>query len=152
MVHERGFRGSPDHFRHLVAQHRPRRPAEAYLRLRSLPGEQALAVGRECQRAVLAGEQGHAQVVFQCAHLAAHGGLGDEALGRGPFAADAAEAAELAQGGQGVDGHQEGLDRVDRQHAPLEQPGQCPRFVRHTRYSQSPGYFHFPRELRSHYR
>jgi transposase len=41
MVHERGYRGSPDHFRHLIAQHRPRRPAEAYLRLRSLPGEQA---------------------------------------------------------------------------------------------------------------
>ena len=41
MAHERGYRGSPDHFRHLVAQHRPRRPAEAYLRLRSLPGEQA---------------------------------------------------------------------------------------------------------------
>jgi hypothetical protein len=28
-AHERGYRGSPDHFRHLVAQHRPRRPAEA---------------------------------------------------------------------------------------------------------------------------
>ena len=41
MVYERGFRGSPDHFRHLIAEHRPRRPAEAYLRLRSLPGEQA---------------------------------------------------------------------------------------------------------------
>jgi hypothetical protein len=41
MVHERGYRGSPDHFRHLIALHRPRRPAEAYLRLRSLPGEQA---------------------------------------------------------------------------------------------------------------
>jgi transposase len=41
MVHERGYRGSPDHFRHLVAHHRPRRPAEAYLRLRTLPGEQA---------------------------------------------------------------------------------------------------------------
>jgi len=41
MAHERGYRGSPDHFRHLIAQHRPRRPAEAYLRLRSLPGEQA---------------------------------------------------------------------------------------------------------------
>ena len=41
MVHERGYRGSPDHFRHLIAEHRPRRPAEAYLRLRSLPGEQA---------------------------------------------------------------------------------------------------------------
>jgi hypothetical protein len=30
MMHERGYRGSPDHFRHLVAEHRPRRPAEAY--------------------------------------------------------------------------------------------------------------------------
>ena len=30
-----------DHFRHLVACHRPRPKAEAYLRLRSLPGEQA---------------------------------------------------------------------------------------------------------------
>jgi transposase len=40
-VRERGYRGGPDHFRHLVACHRPRRPAEAYLRLRSLPGEQA---------------------------------------------------------------------------------------------------------------
>jgi transposase len=41
MVRERGYRGGPDYFRHLVACHRPRRPAEAYLRLRSLPGEQA---------------------------------------------------------------------------------------------------------------
>ena len=39
MVRERGYRGSPDHFRHLIACHRPRRKAEAYLRLRSLPGE-----------------------------------------------------------------------------------------------------------------
>jgi transposase len=41
MVGERGYRGSPDHFRHLIACHRPRPKAEAYLRLRSLPGEQA---------------------------------------------------------------------------------------------------------------
>jgi transposase len=41
MVRERGYPGRPDHFRHLIALHRPRRPAEAYLRLRSLPGEQA---------------------------------------------------------------------------------------------------------------
>ncbi len=41
MVRERGYRGSPDHFRHLIACHRPRPKAEAYLRLRSLPGEQA---------------------------------------------------------------------------------------------------------------
>jgi transposase len=40
MVRERGYHGSPDHFRHIIACHRPRRPAEAYLRLRSLPGEQ----------------------------------------------------------------------------------------------------------------
>lgn len=41
MVRERGYRGSASHFRHLIAEQRPRRPAEAYLRLRSLPGEQA---------------------------------------------------------------------------------------------------------------
>ena len=40
MVCERGYTGRPDHFRHLVATMRPRRPAEAYLRLRTLPGEQ----------------------------------------------------------------------------------------------------------------
>src|SRR5437879_13081129 len=40
MVHERGYRGSGDHFRHLIACYRPRPAAEAYLRLRSLPGEQ----------------------------------------------------------------------------------------------------------------
>ncbi|GAB4035740.1 MAG: hypothetical protein Fur0014_01750 [Rubrivivax sp.] len=41
MVSERGYRGHPDHFRHLVAAMRPRPPAEAFLRLRTLPGEQA---------------------------------------------------------------------------------------------------------------
>jgi transposase len=40
MVVERGYRGSPDHFRHFVALHRPRPPTEAYLRLRTLQGEQ----------------------------------------------------------------------------------------------------------------
>ncbi len=40
MVRQRGYPGRPDHFRHLVARHRPRRPAEAYLRVRTLPGEQ----------------------------------------------------------------------------------------------------------------
>ena len=34
MVRERGYRGSADHFRHLIACHRPRPQAEAYLRLR----------------------------------------------------------------------------------------------------------------------
>jgi transposase len=41
MVRQRGYRGGPDHFRHLVSLHRPRPAAEAYLRLRTLPGEQA---------------------------------------------------------------------------------------------------------------
>ena len=41
MVKARGYPGRPDHFRHIVARYRPRPPAEAYLRLRTLPGEQA---------------------------------------------------------------------------------------------------------------
>ncbi|MCC6531510.1 MAG: IS21 family transposase [Burkholderiales bacterium] len=41
MVRERGYRGSTSHFRHRVALLRPRPAAEAYLRLRSLPAEQA---------------------------------------------------------------------------------------------------------------
>jgi len=43
MARERGYQGSPHHFRHLVALHRPRPVAEAYLRLRTSPGEQAQA-------------------------------------------------------------------------------------------------------------
>ncbi|HUL64618.1 MAG TPA: IS21 family transposase [Burkholderiaceae bacterium] len=55
MVRERGYPGAPDHFRAIVARLRPRPAAEAYLRLRTLPGEQAqvdwahfgkLAIGR----------------------------------------------------------------------------------------------------------
>jgi transposase len=55
MVKQRGYGGGPDHFRHVVARYRPRPVAEAYLRLRTLPGEQAqvdwgyfgkLAIGR----------------------------------------------------------------------------------------------------------
>ncbi|HQQ69033.1 MAG TPA: IS21 family transposase [Alicycliphilus sp.] len=41
MVGERGYVGSAEHFRHLIAGLRPRPAAEAYLRLRTLPGEQA---------------------------------------------------------------------------------------------------------------
>ena len=41
MVQERGYRGGQSRFRHIIACHRPRPPAEAYLRLRTLPGEQA---------------------------------------------------------------------------------------------------------------
>ena len=40
MVQERGYRGGQSRFRHIIACHRPRPPAEAYLRLRSLPGEE----------------------------------------------------------------------------------------------------------------
>jgi transposase len=62
MVRQRGYAGGPDHFRHVVALHRPRPAAEAYLRLRTLPGEQAqvdwghfgqLLVGR-AERALMA--------------------------------------------------------------------------------------------------
>jgi transposase len=41
MVKERGYPGGADHFRRIVGQHRPRKPAEAFLRLKTLPGEQA---------------------------------------------------------------------------------------------------------------
>jgi transposase len=41
MAKGRGYVGGPDHFRHMVALYRPRRAGEAYLRLRTLPGEQA---------------------------------------------------------------------------------------------------------------
>ena len=40
MVKERNYPGGPDHFRHLIAEHRPRKAAEAFLRLKTLPGEQ----------------------------------------------------------------------------------------------------------------
>jgi transposase len=40
MVKARGYSGGSDHFRTVVARYRPRAPAEAYLRLRTLPGEQ----------------------------------------------------------------------------------------------------------------
>ncbi|MFZ5862835.1 MAG: IS21 family transposase [Nitrospirota bacterium] len=40
MVRERGYEGSQDYFRHVVSRYRPRPAAEAYQRLRTLPGEQ----------------------------------------------------------------------------------------------------------------
>jgi transposase len=55
MVRERGYGGGADHFRHLMQHYRPRAQPEAYLRLKTLPGEQAqvdwghfgtLAIGR----------------------------------------------------------------------------------------------------------
>ena len=41
MVCLRGYKGSANHFRHLISLYRPTPAAEAYLRLRTLPGEQA---------------------------------------------------------------------------------------------------------------
>lgn len=41
MVRERGYAGGPDHFRHSIALLRPKPAAEAYLRLRALPAENA---------------------------------------------------------------------------------------------------------------
>ena len=41
MVRERGYPGCAGHFRHRVAHLRPKPRAEAYLRLKTLPGEQA---------------------------------------------------------------------------------------------------------------
>lgn len=41
MVKERGYPGAPDHFRRIVGRLRPRKAAEAFQRLRTLPGEQA---------------------------------------------------------------------------------------------------------------
>ena len=41
MCRERGYPGGVDHFRDIVAKHRPRAATEAYLRVRTMPGEQA---------------------------------------------------------------------------------------------------------------
>ena len=41
MVCERGYDGQPDHFRSIVARYRPAPTREAYLRLKTLPGDQA---------------------------------------------------------------------------------------------------------------
>jgi transposase len=40
MIKERGYPGGADHFRRIVSRLRPKRPAEAFQRLRTLPGEQ----------------------------------------------------------------------------------------------------------------
>jgi transposase len=40
MIKERGYPGAADHFRSIVAQHRPRKSAEAYVRRTTLPGEE----------------------------------------------------------------------------------------------------------------
>lgn len=62
MVRDRGYAGGASHFRHLVSLHRPRPKAEAFLRLRTLRGEQGqvdwghfghLTIGR-ARRALMA--------------------------------------------------------------------------------------------------
>lgn len=40
MARERGYRGGPDHFRHVISRMRPRPATEAFLRLQTLPAEQ----------------------------------------------------------------------------------------------------------------
>jgi transposase len=40
MLKERGYRGGPDHLRRVICRLRPKKPAEAFQRLRTLPGEQ----------------------------------------------------------------------------------------------------------------
>ena len=63
MACERGYSGGPDHFRHVIALHRPKKQQEAYLRLRTLPGEQAqvdwghfgkIEIGRKNKRSLMA--------------------------------------------------------------------------------------------------
>jgi len=41
MVVERGYAGGGSHFRRIIATLRPRKPAEAFQRLTTLPGEEA---------------------------------------------------------------------------------------------------------------
>jgi len=41
MARERGYQGSPDHFRHAIAKLRPRRTPEPFLRIKTLAGEEA---------------------------------------------------------------------------------------------------------------
>ncbi len=53
MVRERGYPGTIDHFRALVARVRPRPAAEAYLRVRTLPGEQAQVDWAHCGKLVV---------------------------------------------------------------------------------------------------
>ena len=48
MVVERGYPGSEPHFRRIVSRLRPRKPAEAYQRLSTLPGEQAQVDWAHC--------------------------------------------------------------------------------------------------------
>ena len=55
MLCERGYR--PDHVRHVIVHYRPRRPAEAYLRLRTLPGRDK-STGATLAQSVWVGRSG----------------------------------------------------------------------------------------------
>ena len=48
MVQERGYPGSQPHFRRIVSRLRPKKPAEAFQRLHTLPGEQAQVDWAHC--------------------------------------------------------------------------------------------------------
>ncbi len=48
MVRQRGYTGSPGHFRRIIARMRPRKPAEAFQRLSTLRGEQAQVDWAHC--------------------------------------------------------------------------------------------------------
>lgn len=41
MIKDRGYPGGPDHLRRVIGRLRPKKPAEAFQRLRTMPGEQA---------------------------------------------------------------------------------------------------------------
>jgi transposase len=63
MVRERGYPGGPDHFRHQLACYRPRRLPEAFLRLKTLPGEQGQVDWGHFGRLII-GQAEHALMAF----------------------------------------------------------------------------------------
>lgn len=65
MCRERGYRGGADHFRHMVARHRPPRPVEAFLRMTALPGEHGQVDWAHFGK-VKIGRAEHALVAFVC--------------------------------------------------------------------------------------
>lgn len=65
MCRERGYRGSPDHFRHMIARHRPPRVVEAYLRTTALPGEHGQVDWAHFGK-IKIGRAEHALLAFVC--------------------------------------------------------------------------------------
>src|SRR5690606_32835497 len=107
-------RGEADRGAH---RHRPRAPVRGEVGHRLLQlaqrgigaAEQALALGRERDRAIAAGEQRQAQLLLQRVDLPAHRRLGQEQVARGQSNAhpppDGDEAAEQVQRGQSMGRH-----------------------------------------------